>query len=411
MLGAGQFAIQMAPTWDLIADVDSKINPNDQLILWRNSARLEPVGSGILTQPAWMETFLTPGASNIIIPQIVFGDSSTPAIPTNGTALPPSTQEPGTPATPAQPLATAVIIPTSISGPYSTGTSVAKTAVPSHAPTSGPAATSTATPTITRTATVTATATKTATHTQTITPTITVTHTITPTPTTTTTATVTQTPTITTTATVTETPTTTATPTVTATATITETATVTATFTVTPTLTPTNLPALGCSGGPGAVNIGPGDGNCYSLLDGNSRTYSLSSTITADGNPSDYELVYYEKPGDQPFTYVSMDWVVISVHVVENGNWYQIFYWGNFVPGQNSSIDGYGPPGADNQIIPRSAFIGSTVQTGVQIDVDGPLAAAGISLSPSVHIDQIRIFAPPGGAGDGCDVDAIQILP
>jgi hypothetical protein len=151
------------------------------------------------------------------------------------------------------------------------------------------------------------------------------------------------------------------------------------------------------------LNIGSGDGNCYNLWDGN--TIDLSpGAFTADGNTGDYELVYYEKPGDQPFTYVAMDWVRISVHVVETNTWYPIFNFGSPVGGQNSSIDGY--PQADNQPIPASAFYGST---GVQIDIDRPLAAAGVV--GSVTIDQIQIFAPPGGGFDGCDIDAIEIWP
>jgi len=191
---------------------------------------------------------------------------------------------------------------------------------------------------------------------------------------------------------------------------------VTATPTMTPTLTPTNPNAPNCSGGgPGGVlplvgmNIGSGDGDCYNLWDG--HTIDLSpGTFTADGNPdpTDYELVYYEKPSDNPYTVMAMDLVVIWVHVAENGNWYQVFYWGNPVANQNSSIDGYGP-GVDNQLIPKSVLIGPPVaQTGVQIDVDSPLT--GLVTFP-VTIDQIRITAPPGGAGDGCDIDAVDIIP
>jgi hypothetical protein len=159
------------------------------------------------------------------------------------------------------------------------------------------------------------------------------------------------------------------------------------------------------------LNIGSGDGDCYNLWDG--HTIDLSpGTFTADGNPdpTDYELVYYEKPSDNPYTVIAMDWVVISVHVVETNTWYPIFNWGSRVAGQNSGIDGYIPPGADNQLIPASALYGSPPNnTGVQIDVDSPLASAGVS--GSVTIDQIRITAPPGGAGDGCDIDAVQIIP
>jgi hypothetical protein len=161
------------------------------------------------------------------------------------------------------------------------------------------------------------------------------------------------------------------------------------------------------------VNIGQGDGICHTLPDGGTITLPLpaSNTFIMDGNTGDYELVYYEKPSDNPYTVIAMDLVVISVHVAENGNWYQVFYWGNLAPPQNSSIDGY-RPGFDNQLIPKSILIGPPVaQTGVQIDVDSPLVAAGVPLGST--IDQIRIEAPPPPPGDwdGCDIDAVDTIP
>jgi hypothetical protein len=158
------------------------------------------------------------------------------------------------------------------------------------------------------------------------------------------------------------------------------------------------------------VNIGPGDGTCYTLPDNQTITLPLpaSKTFIMDGNTGDFELVYYEKPSDNPYTVIAMDLVVIEVHIA-GGAWYQVFYWGNLAPPQNSSINGYGP-GVDNQLIPKSVLIGPPVaQTGVQIDVDSPLVAAGVTLGST--IDQIRITAPPGGDWDGCDIDAVDTIP
>jgi hypothetical protein len=154
MLAAGQVAIQLVPTWSLIADVDSNIDPNDQLVKWSDSTRLEPVSAEILTQPAWRATYLTPGAS-IFVPPIVIG-IPTSTSEANNTQLPPPTQEPGVSVTPGQPTAVSsstpiiiIIIPTSTSVPPT------RTKAPTKVPTDMP----TVTPTGTGTATVTATST------------------------------------------------------------------------------------------------------------------------------------------------------------------------------------------------------------------------------------------------------------
>jgi len=233
MLGAGQVAIQLAPSWNLIADVDSNIKPNDRLIVWSNSARIEPVSAAILTQPAWRATYLTPGAS-IFVPPIAQGIPASTS-EANSTPLPAVTQGPGSSVTPGQP--TAGISSTPVIFIFPSNTAVPKTAVPTKISTSIP----TVTPTRTGTATVTATRTLVA-----------VAHTATPTGTSTGTATVTSTSlssTATPTGTATVTPSDTATPTGTATVTstslvVTGTSTATATSTsivMTSTETPTAI--------------------------------------------------------------------------------------------------------------------------------------------------------------------------
>lgn len=177
MLAAGQVAIRLVPTWSLIADVDSKINPNDQLAAWNGSAPIEPVSAAILTQPAWRATYLTPGAS-IFVPPIVQG---IPTSTTESNNTPAATQGPGASSTPGQPTAASsstpviiIIFPSSTSVPPTK----VSTKIPTAAPTTTPTGTSTATVTVT--ATNTATVTVTATDKPTVTATVTETATIPP---------------------------------------------------------------------------------------------------------------------------------------------------------------------------------------------------------------------------------------
>lgn len=172
MLAAGQVAIRLVPTWSLIADVDSKINPNDQLAAWNGSAQIEPVSAEILTQPAWRATYLTPGAS-IFVPPIIQG---IPTSTTESNNTPPATQGPGASSTPGQPTAANSSTPIIIIIP--TNTSIPPTKVSTKVPTAAPTVTRTTTTTATVTSTVTPTLTVlAATQTTTLTGTATVTST------------------------------------------------------------------------------------------------------------------------------------------------------------------------------------------------------------------------------------------
>lgn len=60
---AGGWAIRFAPTWKLDTNMGSKIDPNSVFLTSRPSGFIEPLDPSILTQPAWINLFLTPGAS------------------------------------------------------------------------------------------------------------------------------------------------------------------------------------------------------------------------------------------------------------------------------------------------------------------------------------------------------------
>ncbi len=418
MFGAGQLALRLLSQWSVRSDMQSRINPDSEPVVLVGLAPLRPE---IQTPAAWQATFLTPMAEDADtlndVPVIILTPRPSPTLTREpvftATATRAQPSETSAPASTATSFATPTAFPTStliVVFPSATFTprppTVTRTPTATFTRTFTPSATFTRTftPTVTPTPTFTYTPTHTATFTSTPTFTATQTFTLTPTPTASFTATSTATFTPTFTATITDTPTSTLTPTLTSTPSITNTPTVTSTATFTPTATATNPNAPGCSGGVGAVNLGPGDGYCYSLPRNSSMTLDISAT--ADGNTADYDLVYYEKVGDNPYTFIYMDWIQIDVRV--NGNWYTVFLWGGSVPGERSSIDGF--PENDNQPIPSSYLYGSPYQTGVLIDLDGPLAAAGVDLSSPVTIDRIQLSTPSSDS-DGADIDAIEILP
>ncbi len=102
MFVAGQAAIELAPTWNVVADMGSNLDPDVDFSVNTIPELIEPVSSNILTQPVWGDLFLTP---NAVIP--------TRIIPTNIPTLPP---QPTT-----QPT---VVIPTNIPTSVPTPTNV-----------------------------------------------------------------------------------------------------------------------------------------------------------------------------------------------------------------------------------------------------------------------------------------------
>lgn len=355
MLLAGQAAIRLPSVWQVQADIGSNLDPNTAYAAALATLQFGPLRPEILTPPAWYSSLLTPQNGNRGAPTIV------PVI-----TLLPSTLR----------TATNTTIPAGPVLPTSTAT---------FALTSTPTATSTQTrtplfPTATFTPTAalpppTNTPTRTCTPTRTLTPTLTSTFTTTPT--------LTSSPTLTLTATYTPTDTLTPSPTETPTFTLTPSPTSTPSETPSPTATPLYP----------NINIGPPDGQWNTIPDGGSVILYLSTPITSHGNDS-WDFVYYER--ENPRYYVSMDFVRIDIS--EDGStWHTVFYYGGSEYA-NSNIATY--PQEDNHRIPTSALINNT---GVGIDI--------YRLGLTGNYYYIRIVSPRGGAGDGCDVDAIQVYP
>ena len=62
---AGQWALRFSPSWKLNTNMESNLDPNSDFLTRKPSGFIEPVDPSILTEPVWINLFLTPGASFI----------------------------------------------------------------------------------------------------------------------------------------------------------------------------------------------------------------------------------------------------------------------------------------------------------------------------------------------------------
>ena len=321
VLVSAQWALRFAPRWELAADMESKINPNSDFLTRKPNGFIEPIDPSILTQPVWVNLFLTPGASFV---------TGTP-FPVVPATLPPTP-------TPVVLLTNTVVV----------------TGSPTHTlvyffPTSTPKPTKTDDPAEIYTSILTDTSTLAATSTSTATPI----------------------------------PTDTSTP--------------TATFTSLPPPTPTN------TSDPIEPDFGAPDGNVYILSDGACLSFDLgaATAIVVGGTPeSAYDLVYYEMTENS--SVIFMDWMIMQIAELSGGPWYTVFNWGDSIPDLNSNISGINE--SDNQPINLNQLYGSSLQTGITIDIDGVGVPAGT-------YQWLQICAPAGGDGDGLEIDALEVLP
>ncbi len=79
---AGGWALRFSPRWTLKADMDSSLDPNSDFLTHKAAGLIEPVSSSILTQPAWLNLFLTPGALFVTGTPIPAMTSTFPVSPT-----------------------------------------------------------------------------------------------------------------------------------------------------------------------------------------------------------------------------------------------------------------------------------------------------------------------------------------
>ncbi len=167
------------------------------------------------------------------------------------------------------------------------------------------------------------------------------------------------------------------------------------------------------------VEIGPPDCG-YTYLAGNTITITLPATsvinLTGDPNPTDYELVYYERESDPGSTgFIALDQVTVQISA-DSVNWYTVFVWEDTIFDANTNIGqaSYGGSSGepDNTLIPMNdppLYRSSTGPiTGIAIDVD--------NLNPSLNL--LPLPPPPGLypyvrliGNNQADVDSIEILP
>lgn len=155
-------------------------------------------------------------------------------------------------------------------------------------------------------------------------------------------------------------------------------------------------------------DIGGPDGSWTTLPPGSSTTILFSPAIIADGDMGTPDMVYYEKLAAA--THIDLDWV--QVEISSDGlTWYQVFFWGDGPSDGNTNVNLSIPPptgvgdlcqvaGVPTETDNCSILVGRLYNsTGITIDVD--------ALVPPGNYPWIRISSPPGSS-NGADVDAIQ---
>lgn len=154
----------------------------------------------------------------------------------------------------------------------------------------------------------------------------------------------------------------------------------------------------------------PPNNDPYTLPAGG--TLTLSINLTADGNTSDWDLVYYEYslasfPPPNTFDGIWLDWIIIEIS--DGSNWYTVFNWGDNIRDTNTNVDYTiltlpapppNPEEMDQRPIAASDLYNSS---GVAIDID--------SVVPPGTYTFIRLRAPTGDTDGQAEVDGIEILP
>ena len=93
---AGGSAIRFAPHWKLDTNMGSNLDPNSNFLTNVPSNYIEPLDPSILTQPVWVNVFLTPGA---LLPSLFPTTTPITSLPTN------------------PPIATNTTVPTAVNSP------------------------------------------------------------------------------------------------------------------------------------------------------------------------------------------------------------------------------------------------------------------------------------------------------
>ena len=320
MLLAGGWALHFTSHWELDANMESMLDPNSDFLTRRPSGFIEPVDPAILTNPAWINVFLTPSAlfsTGTPLPTVTsFVTQKTNQTPFNTPTLPTIASVTHTVVVIASPTKAIIYYPAS------------PTFTPKPKSSSTDATTTAPTPTIVSSPTPIATLTSTSTPTSIIS----------------------------------------ATPTSTATPTLTSTPAPTYTFANTPDLSEPDF------GGP--------DGNAIGLGNGMSFEFNLSGFFL-DGN-STWDVVYYEKEAASPAGHIRLGAVLIEVYDETTASWYTIYNWGDGIADTNAGYNnGNSEPDGfpvDKSLVSGVP----PLNTGVAIDIDTPPIGQGGSIGDSI---------------------------
>jgi len=453
ILLAGGWALRFTPSWELDANMESVLDPNSDFLTRRPNGFIEPVDPAILTNPAWINVFLTPGASFSAGTQLPATAGKSFMTPTTGTSVTTQTAPPPT-----------IVSATNMALVLPSPTNAIVFFPPSPTSTAKPNPAATVTPTFTPSPTYTAIATETST--------------------------------------LTSTPSDTPVPSFSADLAITKNDGATNYFsggTLTYTVIVTNY---GPGGVPGAIvtdtipsqitawswacaSQNNGASGCDAVTNSNTdfndtvnlpNGASIAYTVTADvssgasgdlfntsnvslpvgysdtapgnnsasdtdqiitsnpfpsgnigtnqdgsttivgpgsavtlafdtpidiGGHAGYDLVYYELSSG---TGIMMDYVILQIS--DGYNWYTILNWGDDIADTNANLDlnltgGNEIDNRDFSTSPDSDVLYNS--TGVLIELDGFI--------PNGTYPYIRIISPLGDDGDGCEADAIEVLP
>lgn len=148
------------------------------------------------------------------------------------------------------------------------------------------------------------------------------------------------------------------------------------------------------------------DGITDLVAPGNAVTIRFSTPLAVNGHAG-YDLVYYELANG-----AGIDMDLVALEIGDGNNWYTVFYWGDDVADTNSNLDSsvLGVSEIDNQDFssPPAGLLYNG--TGITIELDGVV--------PPGTYPYFRIISPPTAAypsgvdtDGGCEVDAIVILP
>lgn len=160
-------------------------------------------------------------------------------------------------------------------------------------------------------------------------------------------------------------------------------------------------------------NMGTKDNIYYTLVAPNTLTLRLSTDLVADGNTTDWDLVYYEyflaplPPPNSSYDGIWLDWIIIEIS--DGSNWYTVFNWGDNVSDTNTNVahsrltipvTSPDPEEVDQRPVATGDLYGGS---GVAIDID--------SIVPPGTYIYIRFTAPLGDSDGQAEIDAIDILP